>query len=175
MPESGLQRFIAWQKGYDTEISLINEQHKGILAFINSWYNEIPGGPGLLGPTRSDQEAAGLPGRVLQGGTSGSKRRAALKRLTQHYGYPKQEFEDHMQAHRQFMEGLLRPMIKEINVNPTKDAALFLETVVHESLFDIARWWSDHTPDPGRGGEARAGPQVPRSSWPACPRRTCST
>ena len=149
MPESGLKRFIAWQKGYDTEISLINEQHKGILAFINNWYREI----------QEDLAFSASPARIrkrldyLVGFSKGHLRfeTELLKRLAQHYGYPKQEFEDHMQAHRQFMEGLLRPMIKEINVNPTKDAALFLETVVHESLFDIARWWSDHIRTPAEG------------------------
>lgn len=149
MPESGLKRFIAWQEGYDTEVSLINEQHKGILAFINNWYREI----------QNDLSGSASPARIknrldyLVGFSKGHLRFESelLKRLTLEYGFPKEEYQAHMQAHRLFVDGLLRPMIKETDLNPAHNTELFLETVVRESLFDIAHWWSEHIRTPAKG------------------------
>lgn len=39
--ESGIQEFIGWRPEYDSRVSIIGYQHRGILGFINAWYREI--------------------------------------------------------------------------------------------------------------------------------------
>ncbi len=150
-PESDIRRFIAWQDAYDAEISLINEQHKGILVFINNWYNEI----------RETGSASTQPDRIksrldfLVAFSKGHIRFESemLKRLTRDYGYPRPEYENHMQAHRLFLEDMILPLIKKAQAGSASRAAPLLETAVHDSLFDIARWWSNHIRAPRPGEE----------------------
>jgi len=40
-PPSPIVTFITWKPTYDCIVDIINCQHKGILRFINTWYNDI--------------------------------------------------------------------------------------------------------------------------------------
>ncbi len=138
--------FIKWKDDFNTIVELINQQHLNVLQFLNRWYNEIRDG-------KLSDDVAGLMGEkfeYLNEFSLGHLRfeSGMLKILTEKYGYPRDEYQEHVEVHRRFVRELMIPLSKEIKLLAGSDEMSVLESISKESLRDVGKWWYQHIKSP---------------------------
>lgn len=74
-----------------------------------------------------------------------------LRIITEEYGFPKGEYQQHMEKHRWFLESFLVVLTKQMSTAKASKDRKMLQDMAKGGLVDTARWWYDHirVPKPG--------------------------
>ncbi|MFH1059642.1 MAG: hemerythrin family protein [Pseudomonadota bacterium] len=145
--ENGMQDFIGWRPEYDSQVSIIDHQHRGILGFINNWYREIKGrkvewdnlGYYLL--TKFEY----LEGYSKAHLTAEEK---MLELMARDHGFSARELERHQGIHQRFIEEFMGHLADQVSTISTDQNLALLESLASEGLKDVARWWFSHIKTP---------------------------
>ena len=142
-------KFITWKDDFATMVELINHQHRNVLEFLNQWYNEVRGGLAVEDP-------AALMSRkfeYLNHFSLGHLRfeSGMLRLLKDRYGFPRQEYQEHLRAHGRFIKELMIPLSQEVKLLGDSDTKTALQNISKDSLRDVGKWWYQHikAPEPG--------------------------
>lgn len=146
-----LGQLIHWRQSFDTCITLINEQHQGILNFINHWYEQLKQKDQIENLSRFANQKFGF----LIDFSKGHLRFESelLRLLKDEYGFAPEKFERHMEAHRWFMQSFLMPLTKQLATGIDHQNEALLEDVALGGLSDTAHWWYNHIRTPKEGEE----------------------
>lgn len=136
-----MEGFLRWRKSYQSCVLLIDEQHRGILNFINAWHRQLKREDSVAELFEFLKDKFEFLIRFSKGHLRFESE--MLKLLKEQYGFPEDEYQSHLGKHRWFIEAFLVPLIKQLTQNKHNDPAM-LEGLASDGLMDTARWWYDH-------------------------------
>jgi hemerythrin-like metal-binding protein len=144
-----VQAFIGWLPEFDCHVSLIDHQHRGILAFINAWYREIK-----QGRVKLDNLSLYLLNKFeylddYSRAHLGMEEKL-LELLVRDHGFTPAEQQRHLAIHRRFIQEFMGSLADQVSTLSANQNPALLESLASEGLKDVARWWFTHikTPSP---------------------------
>ena len=152
---TGMQVFIGWKDEYDSHVTIIDHQHRGILNFINGWYNEVRSkiiqGVNLV---EYMQEKFAYLDYYSKAHLKIEEK--MLELLSGNHGFPEKEYRRHTDIHNRFIREFMGSMASQFGMLVRASNQELIENLATDGLRDVARWWYSHIKAPSE--KAPAGP-----------------
>lgn len=150
-----IQPFIGWKDEYNSQVSIIDHQHRGILHFINTWYNEVKA-KGFEDSNLVEYMQSKFAYLDYYSKAHLKIEEKMLDLLARDHGFPQAEYQRHLSIHNRFIKEFMGSMASQLAMlSRTPDTSL-MEELATGGLQDVARWWYSHIKTPSE--KAPAGP-----------------
>lgn len=149
----GVQPFINWREGYDSQIKIIDKQHQGILGFINNWYHD------LKGKLVRQENVVAYMREKYSYLEFYSKAHLAFEEkmldiLVARHGFPAEEQARHLKIHQTFIKDFMQGGSEQMGLLMRDQSASVLNGIAEDTLKDVARWWFGHIRPPDQAHPA---------------------
>lgn len=143
---SPIVTFITWKPSYDCIVDIINCQHKGILRFINSWYNDIYHNniPSLRSIDYMKDKFTFLE---LFSDTHFAFEDTLLQILVEKFNFKNDIYSAHMATHVKFITNFMNPLKAQIEISEQSKSFDIVDNIAADALRDVAKWWYNHIRD----------------------------
>lgn len=142
---SPIVEFITWKPTYDCIVDIINCQHKGILRFINAWYNEI-----LNNRIPTADSISYMRNKFnfleLFSESHFTFEDGLLRILVDKFAFPRDVYTGHMASHSKFINNFMRPLKAQVESTGQKSLVI-VDHIAADALRDVAKWWYNHIRD----------------------------
>ncbi len=150
-----IQTFIGWKREYDSHVSIIDLQHRGILGFINTWFTEVKA-KGFEDSNLVEYMQSKFAYLDYYSKAHLKIEEKMLELLSRDHGFPQAEYKRHLDIHNRFIKDFMGSMATQIAMLSKGPDPMLVENLATDGLRDVARWWYSHIKTPSE--HAPAGP-----------------